>query len=87
LTARADGAGGHAVLRRVLPSGLEVVVAPQPHLHTACVALFVGVGSRHESRAESGLSHLLEHMLFRGTARLPSAYALNHAIESLGGTL
>lgn len=75
------------MLRRVLPSGLEVVVAPQPHLHTACVALFVGVGSRHESRAESGLSHLLEHMLFRGTARLPSAYALNHAIESLGGTL
>jgi predicted Zn-dependent peptidase len=78
---------GLDVLRATLPSGLEVVAVPQPHLHTACVALFVGVGSRHESRAENGLSHLLEHMLFRGTARLPSAYALNHAIESLGGTL
>lgn len=44
-------------------------------------------GSRYESRANNGLSHLFEHMLFRGTEEHPSAFALNHAIESLGATL
>lgn len=44
-------------------------------------------GSRYESRRNNGLSHLFEHMLFRGTERHPSAFALNHAIESLGATL
>ena len=77
----------HPIHTETLPNGLRVVVVPQPHLHTASVSLYVKAGSRFESREDNGLSHFLEHMLFRGTDRLPSAYALNHAIESLGGTL
>jgi predicted Zn-dependent peptidase len=77
----------HALHTETLANGLRVVVVPQPHLHTASVSLYVKAGSRYESAADNGLSHFLEHMLFRGTERLPSAYALNHAIESLGGTL
>ncbi len=49
--------------------------------------MYAKVGSRYESADDNGLSHFLEHMLFRGTERLPDAYALNHAIEALGGTL
>lgn len=47
----------------------------------------VRVGSRHESAALNGVSHFLEHMLFRGTAAYPTAYDFNLAVEELGGTL
>lgn len=78
----------HAALHRVtLDNGLRVVVSPLGHLHTVSVGLFVAAGSRHEDDRTNGLSHMLEHMLFRGTANHPSAYALNLAIERLGGTL
>ena len=78
---------GHMVHRSALPNGLCVITVPQPNLHTASVAVLVKVGARHESARDNGLSHLLEHMLFRGSARYPSAYMLNRAIEELGGTL
>ncbi len=70
-----------------LDNGLRVVVAPLPHLHTATVALFARVGSRHEDAGSNGISHFLEHMLFRGTERRPSSYLLNLAIEDLAGSL
>lgn len=77
----------HLVHRTVLPNGMRVVTVPQPHLHTATVAVLVKVGARHETLRTNGLSHLLEHMVFRGSQRYPSAYRLNRAIEELGGTL
>ena len=55
----------------VLGNGLRVVVAPLPQLHRAHVALWARVGSRFETRVENGISHFLEHMLYRGTKRLP----------------
>ena len=58
-----------------------------PHLHTASVCLYVRAGSRYETPETNGLSHFLEHMLFRGSGRYPSSFALNLAIEELGGTL
>lgn len=70
-----------------LGNGLPVVVAPQPHLARAHLALYVRVGSRFESEAENGLSHFLEHMLYRGTPRLPRAHDVNLAFERLGGYL
>lgn len=70
-----------------LDNGLRVVVVPQPALHRVSFGLFVGVGSRHESAEDNGLSHFLEHMLYRGTARHPSAHAQNLAFERLGGSL
>ncbi len=71
----------------VLPSGLRLVTIELPHLHTATVVMYARVGSRYEDDADNGLSHFLEHMLFRGTARYPDAYLINNAIEELGGTL
>lgn len=75
------------VKRSVLANGLPIAIAPMPHLHTATVMVGVRVGSRHESAALAGISHFLEHMLFRGTAEHPSAFEFNHAVEALGGTL
>lgn len=70
-----------------LGNGLRVVVVPQPALHRVSFGLFVAVGSRHESAKDNGISHFLEHMLYRGTVRHPSAHAQNLAFERLGGSL
>jgi len=69
-------------VQRTLANGLEALCVPLPHVHTAHVLLFVRVGSRFESVAESGLSHLLEHVLFRGCEAYPSTFALNSAFEA-----
>jgi predicted Zn-dependent peptidase len=71
----------------VLPNGLRVVVSPQPGLHRSHVALWSRVGSRFETPATNGIGHFLEHMIYRGTRRIPSAHAVNLAFERLGGTL
>jgi predicted Zn-dependent peptidase len=87
---RADAQLGHSPFRTsraLLPSGLRLVTVELPHLHTASVVMYAKVGSRYETARENGLSHFLEHMLFRGTERLPDAYLLNRQIEDLGGTL
>ena len=66
----------------VLSNGLRVVHVPLPHLHTAAVTLYVRVGSRYETPQESGLSHVLEHLLFRGCAAYPAVVSFNEAIET-----
>ncbi len=70
-----------------LANGLRVLVVPQPHLRRAHVALHVRVGSRYETAAQNGISHFLEHMLYRGTRSLASAHAVNDAFERVGGYL
>jgi predicted Zn-dependent peptidase len=78
---------GLAYESRTLANGLRVLAVAEPHLHRAHVALYVKVGSRYESETTNGLSHFLEHMLYRGTERLRSAHAVNLAFERLGGYL
>ncbi len=70
-----------------LANGLRVVTVDLPHLHTASLVLYVKVGSRLERAEDNGLSHFVEHMLFRGTEGHPTSYDINFAFESLGGTL
>lgn len=70
-----------------LANGARVVVVPQPALHRVALGVHVAVGSRYETRDTNGISHFLEHMLYRGTDRHPTAHALNLAFERLGGTL
>src|SRR5690242_10997285 len=69
-----------------LPSGLSVVTDRMPHLETASLGVWVGSGSRNESPDEHGISHLLEHMAFKGTKRR-SAREIAEAIEAVGGDL
>lgn len=70
-----------------LDNGLAVTTVALPHLHTAVCALGIKAGSRFEAPEDNGLSHFVEHMLFRGTERYPTSLALNTAIERLGSTL
>ncbi|MBI3178858.1 MAG: insulinase family protein, partial [Deltaproteobacteria bacterium] len=74
-------------VRLLLDNELAVVLCPREQLAQAYVAFYCGVGSRHETPAQNGLSHVLEHMLFRGTASFPEATALNAAAEEFGGFL
>ena len=75
------------VATTTLGNGLRVTTVALPHLHTATVSAFIKVGSRFEGPADNGLSHFVEHMLFRGTERYPTSLALNTAVERLGSTL
>lgn len=70
---------------RTLTNGLRVVMMPQPHLHALGIGVYVGVGSRYETAETNGVSHFLEHVMFRGNRLYPSSQAINEAIESWGG--
>jgi zinc protease len=56
-----------------LPNGLSFLLFPDPSQSTVTVNLTIKVGSRHEGRGETGMAHLLEHMLFKGTPTFPDA--------------
>lgn len=68
-----------------LANGLRVVTVPLPHLHSADIAVYLKVGGRNDPPGRTGLSHFLEHMLFRGTADYADSLAIEAAFESLGG--
>ncbi|MEX2229219.1 MAG: pitrilysin family protein [Dehalococcoidia bacterium] len=70
-----------------LANGLRVLTTPMPTAQSAAVAFFVGVGSRHEAPRTNGLSHYIEHMLFKGTAQRPDHAQISEAIEGAGGGL
>src|SRR4051794_20298701 len=70
-----------------LGNGLRVIAIPQPKLQRAHIALYVRVGSRFENEQSNGLSHFLEHMMYRGTKTLKNAHEVNLAFEELGGYL
>jgi predicted Zn-dependent peptidase len=71
--------------RKVLDNGLRVLTASMPHMRSVSVGFFVGLGSRYEPEGEGGAAHFIEHMLFKGTDRYPTARQLAEAIEGIGG--
>lgn len=71
------------LLHHTLPGGVQLLLLPQPHARVATVALFVGSGSAHERPVEAGISHVVEHMVFKGTARR-DARRINLDAERLG---
>lgn len=70
-----------------LSSGLELVHHSIPHTKFVDIALGIGVGSRYETAHLAGISHFIEHMLFRGCKRLPTSYELNVAFDRIGDGL
>lgn len=58
-----------------LPNGLQVLLAPDDSKPTTTVNLTYRVGSRHENYGETGMAHLLEHLIFKGTPKNPNAWA------------
>ena len=69
-----------------LSTGLVVVTDAMPHLETSALGVWVGSGSRNEQPDEHGISHLLEHMAFKGTTKR-SAREIVEEIEAVGGDL
>ena len=70
-----------------LDNGLRVVTGEMPHTRSVSMCVFVGVGSRYEADEQAGLSHYLEHMLFKGTQMRPEPQQISEAIESVGGII
>ncbi len=73
--------------KTTLANGLRILTSTMPNTHSVCIAIFVGVGSRYETEQEAGTSHFIEHLLFRGTPRRPTAREISEAIEGVGGIL
>ncbi|MBI2195441.1 MAG: insulinase family protein [Candidatus Levybacteria bacterium] len=71
--------------RTVLPNGLRILTIPMPSLESATVMVMVGAGSRYEKKANSGISHFLEHMAFKGTMKRPTALEISTLIDGMGG--
>ncbi|MCK5551205.1 MAG: insulinase family protein, partial [Hyphomicrobiaceae bacterium] len=69
-----------------LSNGLRVATQTMPHLETVSLGVWVAAGARHEAECEHGISHFLEHMAFKGTARR-SARDIAEEIEAVGGEL
>ncbi len=72
--------------RTVLENGLRVVSAPRPQAESVAIGLWIAAGGRYENRRINGISHFLEHLLFKGS-RHYSSRAIKTAIEGRGGTL
>ena len=68
-------------------NGVRLVTVPMPHLHTAELVCYLAVGGRNESADLSGISHFLEHMIFRGTAEYATSTELERAFEAIGGAV
>lgn len=66
-----------------LSNGLQIVAETDPKAHTAAVGFFVKTGARDEDSAVMGVSHFLEHMMFKGTARR-TADQVNHEFDAMG---
>jgi predicted Zn-dependent peptidase len=71
----------------VLDNGLRIVTANMPHTQSVCVSIFVSTGSRYETDAQAGISHFIEHLCFRGTAKRKTSRDVSEAIEGVGGIL
>ncbi|PIV00975.1 hypothetical protein COS55_02650 [Candidatus Shapirobacteria bacterium CG03_land_8_20_14_0_80_40_19] len=69
----------------MLSNGLRVITAPMNNLPSATVLVMIGAGSRYENKNKAGLSHFLEHMIFKGTRKRPSAFEISSLVDSVGG--
>ena len=71
--------------RTTLQNGLRLLMAPMPGMRSASITFFFTVGSRYESNTNAGISHFIEHMLFKGSENYPNAKLISEAIEGVGG--
>jgi len=75
------------VKKHLLTNGLRLVAIEMPHLHSAELAVYLRVGGRNDPPDRAGLSHFLEHMLFRGTKDYATSLELELAFEAIGGNV
>lgn len=66
------------------PNGLRLITIPMEHTKTATVLVMAGTGSRYETKDISGISHFLEHMMFKGTEKRPGYLDISMELDSIG---
>ena len=74
------------ILTTTLSNGIKVITEPMPHVRSVSVGVWVSSGSRRETAEQNGVSHFIEHMLFKGTTSR-SAEAIARSVDSIGGNL
>ena len=72
--------------RATLPNGIRVVTEHMPHVRSVSVGIWIGTGSREEGPQDTGISHFIEHMVFKGTKNR-SAEQIARSVDSIGGGL
>ena len=71
----------------VMRNGLSVITSSMPHTRSVTICAFIKTGSRDETPSSSGISHLLEHMVFKGTKNFPNPRMISEGIEKVGGSM
>jgi len=74
----------HSVNKTALNNGIRIVTKKMPHVHSVSMGVWVNVGARDESSSESGLSHFIEHMIFKGTEKR-TAFQIAKEFDAIGG--
>ena len=74
----------HTVNKTVLNNGIRIVSKKMPHVHSVSMGVWVTAGARDESSSESGLSHFIEHMIFKGTEKR-TAFQIAKEFDAIGG--
>ncbi|MBI4253388.1 insulinase family protein [Candidatus Uhrbacteria bacterium] len=72
------------VHKATLNNNVRVILAPVPSTKSVTVEVWFGVGSRYEEKRINGISHFIEHMMFKGTKRRPSTLALSKELDAVG---
>lgn len=70
--------------KNTLKNGLRIITAPQKETKAVTLLFLIGVGSRYEKPKENGISHFLEHILFKGTKKYPSPQILSSTLDGIG---
>lgn len=73
--------------KTILNNGLCILTTSMPHTRSVGIGIFTAVGSRYETEQQRGISHFVEHMLFKGTDKRPTAQSIAEAIEGIGGEM
>jgi len=71
--------------KTTLKNGLRIITVPAKNTKTAAVLVLVGTGSKYETKNINGLSHFLEHMLFKGTKKRPNTIRIVEPLDRIGG--
>ncbi len=71
--------------KTTLKNGLRIITVPQKGTQAATVLVLVGTGSKYETKEINGISHFLEHLLFKGTKKRPTPMAITETLDRVGG--
>lgn len=83
-----DPAQASAFYRKsTLDNGVRIVTSRMDHVHSASIIFLYGVGARYEEDHQAGISHFIEHMLFKGTEKRPDPAMISSQIEGVGGII